>query len=326
MVPLKKTKINSIAKKVINLEIEALRLLKKSIDRNFDKAVNAIINCQSKIILCGVGKSGLIAAKIASTMSSVGSPSFSLSANDCLHGDLGSISKKDLLILISNSGKSEELLPIIKFANRNKVKLIGIVSKKNSSLYKGSDIKILLPEAQEAGLGVVPTSSTSIQLAIGDALAIAALNKKQFNKNDFSKLHPGGNLGKQLKTVEDLMVTKNKVPFILESKNLKEAIKIITQKKLGVLIAKNKKGLTTGILTDGNIRKIRHNNKDINNIIIKNVMTKKPISVSIETVAAKALRIMNERKITSLCVHKIGKVNKTVGLIHIHHLLEANIE
>ena len=219
MVPLKKTKINSIAKKVINLEIEALRLLKKSIDRNFDKAVNAIINCQSKIILCGVGKSGLIAAKIASTMSSVGSPSFSLSANDCLHGDLGSISKKDLLILISNSGKSEELLPIIKFANRNKVKLIGIVSKKNSSLYKGSDIKILLPEAQEAGLGVVPTSSTSIQLAIGDALAIAALNKKQFNKNDFSKLHPGGNLGKQLKTVEDLMVTKNKVPFILESKN-----------------------------------------------------------------------------------------------------------
>ena len=326
MVPLKKTKINSIAKKVINLEIEALRLLKKSIDRNFDKAVNAIINCQSKIILCGVGKSGLIAAKIASTMSSVGSPSFSLSANDCLHGDMGSISKKDLLILISNSGKSEELLPIIKFANRNKVKLIGIVSKKNSSLYKGSDIKILLPEAQEAGLGIVPTSSTSIQLAIGDALAIAALNKKQFNKNDFSKLHPGGNLGKQLKTVEDLMVTKNKVPFILESKNLKEAIKIITQKKLGVLIAKNKKGLTTGILTDGNIRKIRHNNKDINNITIKNVMTKNPISVSVETVAAKALRIMNERKITSLCVHKIGKVNKTVGLIHIHHLLEANIE
>ena len=326
MVPLKKTKINSIAKKVINLEIEALRLLKKSIDRNFDKAVNAIINCQSKIILCGVGKSGLIAAKIASTMSSVGSPSFSLSANDCLHGDLGSISKKDLLILISNSGKSEELLPIIKFANRNKVKLIGIVSKKNSSLYKGSDIKILLPEAQEAGLGIVPTSSTSIQLAIGDALAIAALNKKQFNKNDFSKLHPGGNLGKQLKTVEDLMVTKNKVPFILESKNLKEAINIITQKKLGVLIAKNKKGFTTGILTDGNIRKIKHNNRDINNIRSKNVMTKKPISVSTETVAVKALRIMNERKITSLCVHKIRKVNKTVGLIHIHHLLEANIE
>ena len=175
----KKNNSISVAQKVINLEIDALKLLKKKIDKNFDKAVNAIITCSSKIILCGVGKSGLIAAKIASTMSSVGSPAFSLSANDCLHGDLGSISRKDLLILISNSGKSEELLPIIKFANRNKIKLIGIVSKKNSSLYKGSDIKILIPEVKEAGLGIVPTSSTSIQLAIGDSLAVAALNKEK---------------------------------------------------------------------------------------------------------------------------------------------------
>ena len=150
MVSLKKNKNSKIiANQVINLEINALKSLKKSLNKNFDKAVNAIVNCQSKIILCGVGKSGLIASKIASTMSSVGSPSFSLSANDCLHGDLGSISKKDLLIIISNSGKSEELLPIIKFANRNKIKLIGIMSKKNSSLYKGSDIQILLPEVKE---------------------------------------------------------------------------------------------------------------------------------------------------------------------------------
>ena len=326
MVSLKKTENKSIAKKVINLEIEALRKLKKSIDKNFDKAVNAIVGCQSKIVLCGVGKSGLIAAKIAATMSSVGSPAFSLSANDCLHGDLGSISKKDLLILISNSGSSEELLPIIKFANRNKIKLIGIVSKKNSSLYKGSDIKILLPEVKEAGLGIVPTSSTNIQLAMGDALAVSALNKKRFSKYDFSKLHPGGNLGKQLQTVEDLMVTKNKIPFILENKNLKDAIKIITIKKLGVLIAKNSKGLTTGIITDGNIRKLSNNFKDLRKIIIKNVMTKKPVSVSLDTMAAKALRIMNEKKITSLCIHKNDKINKTIGLIHIHHLLKENIE
>ena len=326
MVPLKKNKVISTAQKAINLKIEALKLLKKSVNKNFDKAVSAIIACQSKIILCGVGKSGLIAAKIASTMSSVGSPAFSLSANDCLHGDLGSISKKDLLIIISNSGKSEELLPIIKFANRNKIKLIGIVSKKNSLLYKGSDIKILIPEVREAGLGIVPTSSTSIQLAIGDALAIAALDKKKFNKYDFSKLHPAGNLGKQLKTVEDLMVTKNKIPFIGQNKNLKDAIKLITNKKLGVLIAKDNKGLTTGILTDGNIRKLRQNNHDFHKIFIKNVMTKKPISVPTETLAVKALRIMNEKKITSLCVHKEKKINKTLGLIHIHHLLEANIE
>ena len=254
------------------------------------------------------------------------SPSFSLSANDCLHGDLGSISRKDLLILISNSGKSKELLPIIKFANRNKIKLIGIVSKKNSSLYKGSDIQILLPEVKEAGLGIVPTSSTSIQLAIGDALAVAALNKKKFSKYDFSKLHPGGNLGKELKTVEDLMVTKNKIPFINENKNLINAIKIITSKKLGVLIAKNSSGITSGILTDGYIRKLRLKNHDLGKTLIKNVMTRRPISVEHDTLAIKALRIMNERKITSLCVHKKNNIRKTIGLIHIHHLLDSNIE
>ena len=323
---IKKKNSKLIAHQVISLEIEALKLLKRSLNKNFDKAVSAIVNCQSKIIFCGVGKSGLIASKIASTMSSVGCPAFSLSANDCLHGDLGSISSKDLLILISNSGKSKELLPIIKFANRNKIKLIGIVSEKNSSLYKGSDIQILLPEVKEAGLGIVPTSSTSVQLAVGDALAVSALNKKKFSKYDFSKLHPGGNLGKQLKTVEELMVTKNKIPFINENKNLKNAIKTITSKKLGVLVAKNSKGLTKGILTDGNVRKIRLKNHDLNKTLVKNVMTKRPMSVEHDTLAVKALRIMNEKKITSLCVHKKNDIFKTIGLIHIHHLLDSNIE
>tara|TARA_A100001015_G_C14943612_1_gene693611 strand:- start:298 stop:1284 length:987 start_codon:yes stop_codon:yes gene_type:complete len=314
------------ARKVIDLKIDAFRILKRTIDKNFDYAVNAIVNCQSKIILCGVGKSGLIAAKIAATMSSVGCPAFSLSANDCLHGDLGSITKKDILILISNSGKSEEIIPIIKFANRNKIKLIGIVSKKSSVLYKASDIKILLPEVKESGLGIVPTSSTSIQLAAGDALAIASLNKKKFSKYDFSRLHPGGNLGKQLKTVGDIMSMGIKIPFINENKNMYEAIKIITKKKLGVLIAQNKNKFTTGIITDGNVRKLRQHNKDFQKELIKNVMTRKPITIDIDTLAVKALRIMNEKKITSLCVHRNNRKNKTIGLIHIHHLLDANIE
>ena len=326
MVSLVKKNLKSIAHDVINLEIQALKSLKKSLNKNFEKAVIEIINCKSKIILCGVGKSGLIASKIASTMSSVGSPAFSLSANDCLHGDLGSISKKDLLILISNSGKSQELLPIIKFANRNKIKLIGIVSKKDSSLYRGSDIKILLPEVKEAGLDIVPTSSTSVQLAIGDALAIAALNKKKFSKYNYSKLHPAGEIGKQLKTVEELMVTKNKIPFINENKNIVKAIKIITSKKLGVLIAKNSSGLTSGILTDGDIRKLRMNNQNLEKTLIKNVMTKKPVSIVHDTLAVKALRIMNEKKITSLCVHKKKNIRKTIGLVHIHSLLDSNIE
>ena len=321
-----KKKFITEAKKVINLEIRALQKLKNNINSSFNNAVDSITKCQSKVILCGVGKSGLIASKIAATLASVGTPSFSLSASEASHGDLGMISKKDVLILISNSGETNELKNIIQFANRNKIKLIGIVSKKNSSLYKGSDIKILIPEVKEAGLGIVPTSSTSIQLAIGDSLAVAALIKKKFNKYDFSKLHPAGSLGKQLKTVEDLMVTKNKIPFISQNKNLKDAIKVITNKKLGVLIAKNIKGQTTGIITDGNIRKLSHANKDLKKIYVKDVMTKNPISVSTDTLAAKALRIMNEKKITSLCVHRHKKVNKTLGLIHIHHLLDANIE
>ena len=321
-----KNSLKNIATEVINLEINALKILKKSINKNFDKAVNTIVNCQSKIILCGVGKSGLIAAKIASTLSSVGSPAFSLSASDCLHGDLGSITKKDILILISNSGRSEEIIPIIKFANRNKIKLIGIVSKKNSLLYKGSDIKILLPDVKESGLGVVPTSSTSIQLAIGDALAVAALKKKQFSKYDFSRLHPGGSLGKQLKTVGDIMATGIKIPFINENKNMKEAIKIISNKKLGVVIARNRNKITTGIITDGNIRKLRERNIDFQKTLVKDVMTNNPITISSESLAIKALRIMNEKKITSLCVIKGNISNKTTGLIHIHHILETNIE
>lgn len=321
-----KNSLKNIATQVIDLEIDALKILKKSVNKNFDKAVNMIVNCQSKIILCGVGKSGLIAAKIASTLSSVGSPAFSLSANDCLHGDLGSITRKDVLILISNSGKSEEIIPIIKFANRNKIKLIGIVSKKNSFLYKGSDIKILLPEVRESGLGVVPTSSTSIQLAIGDALAIASLKKKQFSKYDFSRLHPGGNLGKQLKTVEDVMVSGTKIPFINENKKMKEAIKIISKKKLGVVIARNRNKITTGIITDGNIRKLRQKNTDFQKTSVKDVMTKDPITITSDTLAIKALRIMNEKKITSLCVIKNKNFNKTTGIIHIHHILETNIE
>ena len=172
---MQKKDVKKIAKDVIDLEIIALKKLKKSINNSFDEAVNVISKCQSKVIICGVGKSGLIGAKIAATLSSVGTPSFSLSANDCSHGDLGSISKKDILILISYSGSTEELKNIIKYANRNKITLIGIMSKKNSLLYKASDIKILIPEVTEAGLGIVPTSSTINQLSIGDALAVATL-------------------------------------------------------------------------------------------------------------------------------------------------------
>ncbi|MDB9811139.1 KpsF/GutQ family sugar-phosphate isomerase [Candidatus Pelagibacter sp.] len=322
---MKKKDYKKIAKNVIELEIKALKKLKNSINDSFNDAVDAITKCQSKVILCGVGKSGLIAAKISATLSSVGTPSFSLSANDCSHGDLGSISKKDILILISYSGSTEELKNIIKYANRNKILLIGVMSKKNSVLYRASDIKLYIPEVIEAGLGIVPTSSTINQLSIGDALAVATLNKKKISKKDFKKFHPSGNLGIQLQTVDDLMLTKKKIPFIGENLNMKNALKIITQKKLGTLIVRNNKGITTGIITDGQIRRVSQKNDNLHNLKVKKVMTKNPFKVNKEMLATKALSIMNEKKITSLCVHSSTSKNKTIGIIHIHSILDKNI-
>ena len=284
------------------------------------------MNCHSKVIVCGVGKSGIIAAKISATLSSVGTPAFNISASDCSHGDLGSITKKDILILISNSGNTDELKNIIQFANRYKIKLIGICARKNSILYKSADIKLLIPEVKESGYGIVPTSSTTAQLALGDALAIATMQKRKFGKLDFKKFHPSGSLGNKLKTVNDIMISKNNLPFVNENSNIEKGIKIINLKKLGTVIVRNNKKLTVGILTDGDIKRLVHKYSNIKKIKIKDIINKKPVSVEKDLLAAKALKIMNEKKITSLCVHSKSKKNKTVGLLHIHNIIEANIQ
>ena len=317
-------KFENIAKDVINLEIRALQKLKKNINSSFSKAVIEIAKCQSKVILCGVGKSGLIASKIAATLSSVGTPSFCLSAGDSSHGDLGSISKKDILILISNSGQTNELKNIIQYANRNKILLICIVSKKNSILYNASDIKILVPEVKEAA-GIVPTSSTTVQLALGDALAISAMQYKKFDKADFKKFHPAGSLGAQLKTVEDIMVQGKKIPFVNENTKMKEALKILSQKKLGVLIVQNRSKKTIGIITDGQIRRFNQKKINLHNIKVNEVMTRRPISIEKNALAVKALSIMNNQKITSLCVYDNKRKFKTIGIVHIHNILQSNI-
>ena len=319
-----KNKFILTAKDVINLEIKALQKLKKNINNSFNDAVVKISKCQSKVILCGVGKSGLIASKIASTLSSVGTPSFFLSAGDSSHGDLGSISKKDILILISYSGQTEELKNVIKFANRNKILLIGIVSKKDSILYKASDIKLLIPPTKEAG-GIVPTSSTTAQLALGDAIAIATMNYKKFGKMDFKKLHPSGSLGAQLKTVEDIMLSGNKIPFINETTKMQRAINLLSEKKLGILIVRNKQKKTIGIITDGQIRRYNQKNSNLHTKTTKEIMTKNPISINKNILAAKALSLMNSKKITSLCVHNKKNKLKTIGVLHIHNILQSNI-
>ena len=312
------------AKKVIDLEIKSLTKLKKSLNSSFNLAVDKIVNCQSKVVLCGVGKSGLIANKIAATLSSVGTPSFYLSAGDSSHGDLGSLTKKDILILISYSGQTNELKNIIQYANRNKIFLIGIMAKKDSILYKASDIKLLIPEVTESA-GIVPTSSTTVQLALGDALAIATMKQKKFNRIDFKKIHPAGTLGAQLKTVEDIMLTGKRIPFVNENLKMKDALKILSNKNLGILIIQDKKKFTKGIITDGQIRRFNQKNLNLQTIKVKKVMTKNPISINKDALAAKALSIMNAKKITSLCVFNRKNKHKTIGVLHVHTILQSNI-
>ena len=320
-----KKNYTKLAKEVIDLEILALKKIKNSINKSFNDVIDLISKSNSKVILCGVGKSGIIASKISATLSSIGTPSFTISASDSSHGDLGSISKKDILILISYSGNTHELKNIIQYANRNRIKLVGIMSKKNSILYKNSNIRLLMPEVKESGYGIVPTSSTTAQLALGDAIAISLMLQKKFSKADFKKFHPSGNLGKKLRTVEDLMLTKNKIPLINEKATFSQAIKIINSKKLGVAIVINKKRETVGIFTDGDIKRTLQKSGNVKKLIIKSFMTKNPISVDKDVIAAKAVAIMNEKKITSLCVHSKLNKKRTIGILHIHNLISADI-
>ena len=319
-----KKRFTSTAKEVLNLEIRALQNLRKNINNSFNHAVTEIIKCQSKVILCGVGKSGLIASKIAATLASVGTPSFSISASEASHGDLGMISKKDILILLSNSGETSELRNIIQYANRNKIMLIGIVSKKESVLYKASDIKLVIPKVIEAG-GIIPTASTTAQLALGDALAIATMKYRKFSRTEFKKLHPAGSLGAQLRTVEDIMIKGVKIPFVDENLKMSKALKTLTEKRLGILVVQNKYKNTIGIITDGQIRRFSQKNQTFQSLPVKQIMTKKPISINKNELAAKALSLMNVKKVTSLLVNDKRTSKKTVGVIHVHTILQSNI-
>ncbi len=321
-----KSNFSLIGKEVVQTEINALRKLKKSINKDFDKIVNSLLKCKGKVIFSGVGKSGIISKKISSTLSSLGISSFYVDAGSCSHGDLGMISSGDILILISHSGETAELKNIIQYAKRNKkITLIGITSKKNSLLYKSSNLNFLIPIVVEAGPGnYIPSSSSTALLCFGDALAIATINQRKFSKLDFKKFHPSGSLGAKLKTVSELMYKGRDIPYINENSNIKHALKVFNKKNLGVLIAINKKGNTTGIISDGDLKRINLKSENINNLIIKKVMKKNPIMVNENILAVEALSIMNEKKISALCVFR-KNINKTSGLISMHKILNANI-
>ena len=317
----------SLAKKAAALQINELKKIKKVFNKSFIKAIDLILNCKGKVIFSGIGKSGLIARKVSATFSSVGIPSFFCHSSEALHGDLGQIEKKDLLIIFSYSGNTSELNNMLKFANRFKIKIIGVASKADSNLMKASDVKLILPKVKEADvINMVPTTSTSITLLLGDCLATTAMYQRKFSKDKFKIFHPGGNIGSSLLLAKDIMVKNEKMPVIQYKKSFKDALKEMNKKKLGiVVILKNK--FIKGIVTDGDLRRELKNSSAEHNL--NKFMSKSPLVVSENIPAAKALAFCSEKKITSLLVvseKDLNKKNKKLkGIIHIHFLLQNGI-
>ena len=287
-----------------------------------------ILNSKGKVILAGIGKSGLIARKISATFSSVGIPSFFCDPAQALHGDMGQIERGDVLLIISYSGNTSELNNMLRYANRYRIKIIGVASKPDSILLKASDVKLLLPKVKEADItGMVPTSSTSITLLLGDILATTIIHQKKFSKEKFKIFHPGGNIGNSLLLAKDIMVTGTKMPIINHKKKFKDALKIMNQKKLGIVVIQ-KNRFIKGLVTDGDLRRELKNYS--NNDHLSKFMTKKPYVVNENMPASRALAIMNEKKITSLLVvsdKDFSKSNRVLkGIIHIHFLLQTGVK
>tara|TARA_Y100001970_G_scaffold279477_1_gene386905 strand:+ start:650 stop:1609 length:960 start_codon:yes stop_codon:yes gene_type:complete len=311
-----------IAKKSARIQISELKKINKVFNKSFVKAVDLLSSCKGKVICAGVGKSGLIARKVSATLSSIGVSSFFCDPGTARHGDMGQIEKKDVLLIFSYSGNSEEIHEMLNFSNRFGIKVIGVASSKDSILLKASDIKLLLPKVREADItGIVPTSSTTITLLLGDSLCAAIQHRKNFSKEIFKRYHKGGSLGRTLLLVKDVMVTGKKIPVVDRNQTIEKAVKIISTKKLGLVLV-TKKGKVFSICTDGDARRglARYSKKDK----IEKIATKNPFKVDEDITAHKALSIMNQKKITSLVVSSgSGKVK---GICHIHNLLSHGIK
>ena len=307
-------------RQVIDIEIKALNLLKNFISKDFVKVVNLLLKNKGKIIVSGIGKSGHIASKIASTLSSVGSPSFYIHPSEANHGDLGMLEKKDVVILISNSGETSELINLILYCKKLGIPIISITSELNSTLSRESNLSLLIPKNIEAcPLELAPTSSTTCTLALGDALAVTLLKKKKFTESDFRELHPGGKLGQMLSEVKDVMKINFDIPLIVETKKMSYAILEMTSKGEGCVGVVSKTNELIGIITDGDIR--RNMNPKLLDKNVKEIMTRKPKTLSPDTLILKALKIMNEESITNIF---ITKQKKPIGIIHMHDILKNN--
>lgn len=320
------SKINELAKEVLTIEANSILRLKNSIGTEFDKAIDLLFNCKGRVIVTGMGKSGLIGRKIAATLSSTGTPSYFLHPAESTHGDSGIITRNDVIIAISNSGETQELLNLLPLIKRFGVTMIGMTGKMGSTLAHASDVTLDISVEKEAcPLNKAPTASTTATLAMGDALAVCLLEKRGFSEEDFLIFHPSGALGKGfLYKVEDLMLTdKEKLPIAQENQSFAEVIALISDKKLGMAMIVNEEGKLTGVLTDGDIRRTLIKYPNIRPLLAKDVMSPNPKYISPKDYGASALNLMEKYSITALAV--LDENGKPIGTVHIHDLLKAGV-
>ena len=313
------------AKKVLEIEAKSITDLKNRLGKEIEEAVEILYNCKGRVIVTGMGKSGHIGRKIAATLSSTGTPSYFLHPAESTHGDSGILTREDVVIAISNSGETIELMNLLPLIKRFSVPLISMTGKADSTLAKTGDVVLSIAVEKEAcPLGKAPTASTTVTLALGDALAICLLKKRGFSEEDFLMFHPSGALGKKkLIKVSDLMISGERLPIINQEKSFLEVVRYISEKRLGCAILTDENKVMQGVLTDGDIRRILLAHHNVENLVAKDVMSKNPKTVNADSIATKALAIMEKYSITSLAV--VDENNCPVGLIHIHDLLKEGV-
>ncbi len=312
-------------REVIKIESEAVANLANSIDGEFIKAVNVIFESTGRVILTGMGKSGLIARKIVATLNSTGTPAIFLHPTDALHGDLGMVRKEDVVILISKSGNTEEIINLLPMLKRLKVTLIAMSGIKNSKLGNECDIFLNIGVKEEAcPHDLAPTSSTTATLAMGDALSVALLQKRGFTAEDFAFLHPGGSLGKRLSLeIKEIMIQGERIPKVEETTSIKDVILEITSKRLGTTTVINNNGVLTGVITDGDLRRLLERTLDIKNLAAKDIMTRNPKVMKESYLASFALQQMENFKITAMII--IDDSNRPIGIVHLHDLINLGL-
>lgn len=312
-------------KEVIQIEADAIAALEDRIDENFEKAVELLLTCKGRVIVTGMGKSGIIGRKIASTLTSTGTAAFFLHPAEGVHGDLGAVMKDDVVIAISKSGNTEEILRLLPLFKRQDVRMIVMTAGKDSLLSKKSDVTLDVSVPKEAcDFDIVPTTSTTATLVMGDAIALALFHRRGLSIEDFARFHPAGDIGRRLLLlVEDLMKSDEDMPAVTENTPLTEAILEITSKRLGATCVLNEKQELSGIITDGDLRRLIEKHREINGMTAKEAMTCNPKVIHIGSLAAKAMHVMEQYSITQLVI--LDEQNKAVGMVHLHDLIKAGL-